>query len=699
MIKRIGFLLLAVSMVLSVVPASANDWLSTGKGGNSGTVSQEQADAAWAGIQTLKPGDDQGPALTMAWVVINAINDPDQRPVVAHRLAALLADEKTTVDSKIFICQQLFRVGTAAEVPLVAPLLLDAKVCDASRLFLERVDSPAAAEALRNALGKIEGRTRIGIVNSLSLKQDPAAVELIVKMTRDADPEMVRAAWRALGNFGSQEVGEFFVAQLKKLDKANNMVEAAAIRCSILLAKNGNADLAAQIDALLDDPQRSAATRQAGIKAAYDRADDQGKKNLVAQWVQSDDKLVAKILLPKISGLDDAALEAYAADSKTSDFVRNALVYELSVRNGEKMLPIMLKNAQSDNPAVAKMALEFLAQSGDARAIDVLILALGKDQFKDIASQALARKPASEIGELLLKAFDAQEATRPAIVNILAKIKYYNAIDPLTKYARDDNPDVYEVAVEGLRGLCDPDQTDLSRLFKLYLDVPAGKQRDLVERAVAFVAEKNADKAKRAEILLTEADKNAAKADPKFQALVLPLLGRLGGEDVFARVDAAINSENADLAAAGVRALCNWPTADHAARLWSIVAETKNAGFQNQALRAYIRVVTLPNDRPEAETLAMLKKAFAAAGNDANRNLALSRAATVRTLDTVNWAVEQLDKPALSETACQVIVELAHHRFLRQPNKEYFDPILRKVEATAKDKSVAEQAAKARMGM
>lgn len=689
----------AISLILLCIPAYANDWDSTGKGGNNGNVTAEQAEAAWAGIQTLMPGDDQAPALTMAWVVINALNDEQQRPIVAQKLAALLADPKTTVDGKIFICQQLFRIGTPAEVPLVAPLLMDARLCDASRLFLERVESPDAAEALRNALTKIEGRTRIGIVNSLSIKQDPAAVELIIKMTSDADPEMVRAAWRALGNFGSAPVAEFLIGQLKKAEKPNLPLEAAAIRCSILLEKKGEKDLATQIDALLADPQRSQATRQAGIKAAFNRADESGKKELMEQWVQSEDKIVAKIFLPLISSLDDAQLEAYASNAKTSDVVRNALVYELSVRNGEKMLPIMLKNAQSSDAAVAKMALEFLAQSDDARATDVLILALGKDQFKDLAVQTLSRKAANEIGAPLLKAFDAQPASRPAIVSILANIKYYNAIDPLVQYARDENPDVYEVAVEGLRGLCDPDQTDLSRLFQLYLDVPAGKQRDLVERAIAFVAQKNPDKAKQADILLAEADKNAEKANPNFQAKVLPLLGRLGGESVFARVDAAVNSDNSELAAAGVRALCNWPTVDHADKLWTLVTESKRAEFRNQALRAYIRVVTLPNERPEAQTLDMLKKAFAAAQNDANRNLALSRAATVRTLDTVKWAMEQIDNPALSETACQVVVELAHHRFLRQPNKEWFDPILRKVEATAKDKSIVEQAAKARMGM
>jgi hypothetical protein len=116
-------------------------------------------------------------------------------------------------------------------------------------------------------------------------------------------------------------------------------------------------------------------------------------------------------------------------------------------------------------------------------------------------------------------------------------------------------------------------------------------------------------------------------------------------------------------------------------------------------LRAYIRVVTLPNDRPEAETLGMLKTAMKLADSSDNKKWALSRAASVRTLATVDWVAGYLDDPDLAETACRAIVELAHHRFLRQPNKAHFEPILRKVEATTKDKSIARLAEKARLGM
>ena len=154
-----------------------------------------------------------------------------------------------------------------------------------------------------------------------------------------------------------------------------------------------------------------------------------------------------------------------------------------------------------------------------------------------------------------------------------------------------------------------------------------------------------------------------------------------------------------ELSAAAVRALSNWPTAQYADALWDLATKSESKAHRSQALRAYIRVVTLPNDRPEAETLGLLKNAMKVADNKDNKSLALSRAAAIRTLETVDWAAGYLHDPNLSQTACQVIVELAHHRFLRQPNKAHFEPILKKVQATAKDKSIAELAEKARLGM
>ncbi len=236
-------------------------------------------------------------------------------------------------------------------------------------------------------------------------------------------------------------------------------------------------------------------------------------------------------------------------------------------------------------------------------------------------------------------------------------------------------------------------------MLALYLDVPAGAQRDHVERAIAYICQKNPKVADRATILLGLVERHAEKDQDAFQAKVLPLLGRLGTDAVYQKIQSFLKSSAPELSAAAVRALSNWPTAEHADAMWDLATRSESKAYRSQALRAYIRVVTLPSDRPETETLEKLKNAVKIAESTDNKNWALSRAASVRTLATVNWVAGYLDDPDLAQTACRVIVELAHHRFLRQPNKEHFEPILRKVEATAKDKSIARLAEKARLGM
>ncbi|MBQ2684504.1 MAG: hypothetical protein IJG02_11600, partial [Thermoguttaceae bacterium] len=66
---------------------------------------------------------------------------------------------------------------------------------------------------------------------------------------------------------------------------------------------------------------------------------------------------------------------------------------------------------------------------------------------------------------------------------------------------------------------------------------------------------------------------------------------------------------------------------------------------------------------------------------------------------TVEWLETFLEMPALNQAACASIAKMAHHRDLREPNKEYFVKVLEKVEATATDADVVEAAKKARMGM
>jgi hypothetical protein len=109
--------------------------------------------------------------------------------------------------------------------------------------------------------------------------------------------------------------------------------------------------------------------------------------------------------------------------------------------------------------------------------------------------------------------------------------------------------------------------------------------------------------------------------------------------------------------------------------------------------------VSLKSDRPESQTLAMLQNAMRLAQAADDQRLIVQRASTVRTMESVTWIAQYLDEPPLAEAACEALVELAHHRFLRHPNMDRFGPILEKVSRTSKNPQVIERAKRYRLGL
>jgi hypothetical protein len=57
-----------------------------------------------------------------------------------------------------------------------------------------------------------------------------------------------------------------------------------------------------------------------------------------------------------------------------------------------------------------------------------------------------------------------------------------------------------------------------------------------------------------------------------------------------------------------------------------------------------------------------------------------------------------VDQPEFAQIACETIVEIAHHREVRDPNKAEVDKMLDKVIATSKDPVVVERARRYKKG-
>jgi hypothetical protein len=221
-----------------------------------------------------------------------------------------------------------------------------------------------------------------------------------------------------------------------------------------------------------------------------------------------------------------------------------------------------------------------------------------------------------------------------------------------------------------------------------------GKERDDAEIAIVAVCSRIVEPDKRAEPVLIALE----KASTSEKLVLLPLAGRLGGQQALALLRGTLSAGDPEVVDAGVRGLCNWPNLSAAEDLLKLVQAAKDQGHRQLAFRALVRVNSIPNEGSNPAKLAMLKKAMELAANNDERKTVLGGLATVKDIETLHYVLPYLDNKDLAQAACKTIVELAHSKTLREPNQGEFDRALDRVIAICKDKGLVDRAKQYKKG-
>ena len=250
--------------------------------------------------------------------------------------------------------------------------------------------------------------------------------------------------------------------------------------------------------------------------------------------------------------------------------------------------------------------------------------------------------------------------------------------------AKDPDVEVRIAALTALGQLSGPE--GVAKLARLILDAKDAVAREEAEKALMLIAQRDRRlKADQRALPLLKVMSGLGEDD---KTTLLPALGRIGGKPALTVVEAALADKDPARRDAGLRAICNWPDGSIAPRLVELALASKDAAERKTIVDALIRVAPLRDKRPDAVRLAMLKKAMALAFDDRQKALVLKRAAAVYSLETLRFAAPYMDQPQFTQVACKTVVELAHHKEVRQPNKAEFNKALEKVVTLSKDPEV-----------
>jgi len=303
----------------------------------------------------------------------------------AKREKELIATLKgsATRAEKDLACRELQVIGTDACIDALAALLTDKKLSHMARYALEPMSSPKASQALRGALDKTSGPTRVGLLISLGFRRDAASTGAITALLKDKDPAVAGAAAAALGRIGTPEAAKALGAFRGNADKALQVTVAeASLTAAEQLAKNGKQDEAARICKELQAAKWPAHVRLGAFVGLLSSGGEAAVSQAIAAISGKDAAMRSAAIshVSKLKGKDVGKRLAVGLD-KLPAGAQALLIEALGDLGDAAVLPTIVKATENADAGVRMAAIRTIGKIGDVSCVKLLCktVVAGKD--------------------------------------------------------------------------------------------------------------------------------------------------------------------------------------------------------------------------------------------------------------------------------------------------------------------------------
>ena len=374
--------------------------------------------------------------------------------------------------------------------------------------------------------------------------------------------------------------------------------------------------------------------------------------------------------------------------------VQVAILSALADRGDKAALPGVAALATgSGDAAVRAAALRTLGVLGGPAEVALLAKALGGPDRTAARQGLLLVRGGDAAAAIVAAAKTGDTAIRGQLLELAAERRIRAAVPEFVAAAADADAGVRQIGVRALERLGGPEQ--VPALLAVILKAPEGVERNNAETALVAVCTKNAGSDKAADAFLARF-REAGESD---REALLPALGRVGGPGALKIVDELVASSDAARRQFGLKALTRWPDATVAGRIIDLRAKSQPGPERDMLLASLIRIAPLPDNKlDDRQKLELVQKTMALCERPEDRAKLIERANAIRTVETFRFVLPYLDDPALAESACLSVVELAHHQKLRDSNKPEFVKALDRVIATTKNPELVERAERYKAG-
>ncbi|MGH7136079.1 MAG: HEAT repeat domain-containing protein [Pirellulales bacterium] len=397
------------------------------------------------------------------------------------------------------------------------------------------------------------------------------------------------------------------------------------------------------------------------------------------------------------SARGEANTKTFAAQlPKLEPAAQSGLIAALADRGDAAARPAILDLLKaSKDEEVRSAALAALGEIGSVDDLPILVKSLTSSSGgeQQAARTALMRmRGDSVLKALAADAKSSEPQTRATLLDILAARRATSEMPVFVACSLDDDGRVRSAAMNALGQLAGPDQ--VAAMIPAVLKAQKGGERDAAERNVAAVCARIENRDQRADALIAAVNGVA----PAQRDELLSLVGRVGGKRLIEFVGDIASGADPARRLLAIDALSKWPDASPADKLLEIANKTNDTAEREQAFQGYVKLAATRDGRSDKERLERMKQAMEAARTPEEKALVINRCRTAYSVDTLRFVLPYLAQAPFAQIACETIVELAHHREVREPHKAEFDKALDRVIKTSEDPEVVDRAQRYKRG-
>lgn len=579
----------------------------------------------------------------------------DPSPEKEKELIGILSSEAPGAE-KAIACKQLAIHGSDAAVPELAKLLPNPQLSSWARIALEAIPGSAADDALRKATSSLEGNLLVGTLNSIGVRRDTGAVELLTARIKDENAEVGSAAAVALGRIGNTGAATALRAALAiENAKVRSAVAEGCVLCAERILAGGNAGEAA---AIYDEVRKADVPKQRILEAtrgAILAKQGDGLALLLEQF-QSSDKGLLYIGLSTAREFPGTEIDkALAAELGKAQPDRAALIiHAMADRKETVVLPAVLKAAVSGPKPVRLAAVNALGRVGDASCLAELLTIVTEDdaELTQAAKGALAELRGEKVdAEIVARLGKPGGKIYPLLIELVGQ-RRIEATAPLLNALDQSDKTIRAAALTALGETVALD--GLPVLISQATNPKHAEDAGVAQLALKTASVRMPDRDACAEVLATALDRSPAAT----KSILLEILGEVGGTKALKTVGAAAKSADATLQDVGSRLLGKWNSVEAAPVLFDLAKTAPREQYQVRALRGYIGLAR-KFAMPEEQRVEMCQKAFDAARQPAEQKLVLDVLKLHPSVEGLKLAIKALQVPELKTDANQVTLTIA----------------------------------------